>query len=205
MRHAAIMKLLIASSNRGKVSEFAALFEKLPFELIGLQDIPDPPEVEETGATFEENAVLKAREYALHTGLLTLADDSGLEIEALGGRPGILSARYGGENTSFGEKIERLLGELSKAQGSSRRARFVSVIAIADAHGEIKFCAEGRCEGMIADSPRGENGFGYDPIFVPEGFELSFGELSDDIKGQISHRARASAEIIRFFHAFTGD
>jgi XTP/dITP diphosphohydrolase len=199
------MKLLVASSNQGKVNEFAGLLGNLPIELLGLKDIPAVPDVEETGATFEDNAVLKACEYAIHSGLWTLADDSGLEVEGLGGRPGVLSARYGGENTPFSEKIEMLLGELKDAGSRSRHARFVCVIAIADDQGRIKYSAEGRCEGAIANSPRGENGFGYDPIFVPEGFQQTFGELSGDIKGQISHRARASAKIIRYLRHFTGD
>jgi XTP/dITP diphosphohydrolase len=195
------MKLLVASSNQGKIAEFAGLLEHLPFELLGLRDIIAVPDVEETGATFEENAVLKAREYAVHSGIWTLADDSGLEVEALGGRPGVHSARYGGENTSFREKIGMLLDELAKAANPSRRARFVSVIAIADGQGRIRYVAE----GTITDGPRGENGFGYDPVFIPEGFAQTFGELSGDVKRQISHRARASAKIIQYLRDFTGD
>jgi XTP/dITP diphosphohydrolase len=199
------MKLLVASSNQGKVSEFATLLSELSFTLLGLKDVPDRPDVEETGTTFEENAVLKAREYAAHSGYWTLADDSGLEVDALEGRPGVLSARFGGEGTSFAEKIDLLLGELAGAENRSRSARFVCVIAIANERGEIQYCAEGRCEGTIADGPRGRKGFGYDPIFVPDGFQETFGELSGDIKGQISHRARATAKIIRYLRDFTGD
>jgi non-canonical purine NTP pyrophosphatase (RdgB/HAM1 family) len=198
------MKLLVATNNAGKVREFADLLAGLPVELLSLSHIGEVTEVEETGATFEENAILKARGYALQSGIWALADDSGLEIEALGNRPGVLSARYGGEATGFDKKMEMLLAELAGADHKNRRARFVSAIAVADAGGDIKYVATGTVRGNIARSPRGSNGFGYDPIFVPEGFQQTFGELSDDIKGKISHRSRASAKIIRFLSGFIG-
>jgi XTP/dITP diphosphohydrolase len=198
------MKLVLATNNAGKVREFADLLSGLPVELLSLRDAGDFPEVEETGATFEENAVLKARGYAIQSGIWALADDSGLEIEALGNRPGVLSARYGGEGTGFDKKMEMLLAELGSTGDPDRRARFVSAIAVADERGEIKYVAEGTVSGHITVSPRGSNGFGYDPIFVPDGYEQTFGELSDDIKGQISHRSRASAKIIRFLSGFIG-
>lgn len=183
----------------------AGLLSGLPVRLLALRDIGDVIEVEETGATFEENAILKARGYAMQSGMWALADDSGLEIEALGNRPGVLSARYGGEDTGFDKKMEMLLAELAATGDQNRRARFVSAIAISDERGEMKCIAIGTVEGHIAQSPRGSNGFGYDPIFVPNGFEQTFGELSDDIKGQISHRSRASAKIIRFLSGFIGE
>jgi XTP/dITP diphosphohydrolase len=198
------MKLVVATNNAGKVREFAGLLAGLPVELLSLSDLSGIAEVEETGATFEENAILKARGYALQSVMWALADDSGLEIEALENRPGVLSARYGGEGTGFDKKMEMLLAELAATGDADRRARFVSVIAVADAGGEIKHVATGTVSGHITGAPRGSNGFGYDPIFVPEGFEQTFGELSDDIKGQISHRSRASAKIIRFLSGFIG-
>lgn len=198
------MKLLIATNNAGKVREFAGLLSDLPVQLLSLSEAGDLVEVEETGTTFEDNAILKARGYAMQSGMWALADDSGLEIEALGNRPGVLSARYGGEGTSFDTKIVMLLEELAATGDALGRARFVSAIAIADALGEIKYVAEGTVSGNITREPRGSNGFGYDPIFVPDGFEQTFGELSDDIKGQISHRSRASAKIIRFLSGFIG-
>lgn len=198
------MELLVATNNAGKVRELAALLSGLPVRLLALGEIAGVTEVEETGATFEENAISKARGYAVQSGMWALADDSGLEIEALGNRPGVLSARYGGEGTGFDKKMEMLLAELDAAGSDDRRARFVSVIAVADETGEIKHVATGTIEGSIAPSPRGTNGFGYDPIFVPDGFEYTFGELSDEIKGQISHRSRASAKIIRFLSGFIG-
>ena len=164
------------------------------------ENIVDP---EETGLTFSENAVLKAKYYAGQTGLLALADDSGLEVESLGGAPGVFSARYGGADAAYPEKIEKLLREISRANGSSRRARFVCAMALADETGSIKFLSEGVCEGKISAGPRGTNGFGYDPIFIPEGFSLTFGELPDEIKRETSHRSRAIKKIIRFLRRIT--
>jgi XTP/dITP diphosphohydrolase len=198
------MKLLVGTNNAGKVREFADLLSGLPVRLLGLSDAGVLAEVEETGATFEENAILKARGYAMQSGMWALADDSGLEIEALGNRPGVLSARYGGEGAGFDKKMEMLLAELAAVGDTDRRARFVSAIAVADDAGEIKHVATGTVEGYIARFPRGSNGFGYDPIFVPEGFDQTFGELSGDIKRKISHRSRASAKIIRFLSGFIG-
>jgi XTP/dITP diphosphohydrolase len=198
------MKLLVATNNQGKVKEFSGLLADLRIELAGLKDMGIDTEVEETGATFEENAILKARGYASDARIWTLADDSGLEVEALGGRPGVLSARYGGEDTGFDRKIGMLLDEIASTGDPHRRARFVCSLAVADDRGEIKYLAEGTCSGRIAPGPRGDNGFGYDPIFVPEGFTQTFGELPREVKGRISHRALASAKIIRYFRDFTG-
>ena len=191
--------LLLASKNKGKIGEIAELLNGLPIRLCNLTEFRNSAEPEETGATFTENAVLKARYYALQTGVWALADDSGLEVESLGGAPGVFSARYGGENASYAEKIDRLLGEMISADGGeNRKARFVCAMAIADEAGNIKFLSEGVCGGKISAVPRGANGFGYDPIFIPDGFSESFGELSDEIKQQISHRSKAIEKIIRF-------
>ncbi len=197
------MQLLIATRNNGKVKELENLLADLPVRLRSLNDFPNVPEAEETGATFAENARLKAQFYAARTGLFALADDSGLAVEALGGAPGIFSARYAGDDASDAQKIEKLLKELNATGAENRRARFVCAIAIADANGEIKFLAEGICGGAIAHDARGKNGFGYDPIFIPDNFNQTFGELSDDIKRQISHRARAIKKIIRYLRDFT--
>lgn len=197
------MELLIATRNNGKVKELENLLADLPVRLRSLNDFPNVPEAEETGATFAENARLKARFYAARTGLFALADDSGLSVEALGGAPGIYSARYAGDDASDAERIEKLLKELNAAGDKNRRARFVCAAAVADAGGEIKFLAEGICGGAIAQAARGKNGFGYDPIFIPDNFNQTFGELSDDIKRQISHRARAIKKIIRYLRDFT--
>lgn len=195
-------KLLVATGNVGKIRELATLLVGAPLELIGLRDLPQMREVAETGSTFAENAILKAAGYARESGLWALADDSGLEVVALSGRPGVLSARYGGSDTPYDRKIQILLDEIAGA--ADRQARFVCAMAIADPSGEIAFTTAGVCEGKIANAPSGTNGFGYDPIFIPNGFDRSFGDLDDEIKQQISHRARASREIIRYLLDFIG-
>ena len=156
-----------------------------------LAEFPDLPEVEESGETFAENAALKARAYSRQTGLWTLADDSGLVVDALGGAPGVRSARYAGVGASDAQRNDRLLAELKRTKGRDRRARFVCVIALADPAKPDALFFTGLCEGTIADRPRGVGGFGYDPLFVPEGYTQTFGELPAEIKNQISHRARA--------------
>jgi XTP/dITP diphosphohydrolase len=196
------MQIVVATKNSGKVKELKRLLADLPVSLGGLNDFGCIVEVEETGETFKENAALKARGYALQTGIWSLADDSGLEVEALGGAPGIFSARYGGANASDEEKIQKLLRELNTVQNRERRAQFVCAMAISDPSGEIKYLAEEICGGRIALTPKGVNGFGYDPIFIPDGFEQTFGELSNEIKQKISHRARAAEKIIQYLRAF---
>lgn len=197
-----IPEILVATGNSGKVRELEKLLANSPFKLRSLRDFSILPEPEETGATFVENARLKARYYALYTGIPTLADDSGLEVEALDGAPGIYSARYAGVGATDRERIEKLLVDMEKADLKTRAARFVCAIAFVNDSGEIKYTAEGICPGKIASAPRGRNGFGYDPVFIPEGFSGTFGELSDDIKQQISHRARATAKIIEHLRCF---
>lgn len=177
------------------------MLDGLSIDVVGL-DTLESAEVEETGATFEENAVLKASGYAAALNLPAIADDSGLEIDALGGRPGVYSARYGGEQLSFAEKMKLVLAEMEASGSGDRTARFRSVIAISDARGEIVTISNGVCEGMIAQNPRGKGGFGYDPIFIPDGFDQTFGELPDEIKAEISHRARSFHEIIPFLRDF---
>lgn len=184
-------ELLIATHNQGKVREFAALLSDMPVCLRGLAEFERVVEVAETGATFAENAALKARSYAAQTGLWTLADDSGLEVDALGGAPGIFSARYGGADASDADRIARLLSELAQTNDHARRARFVCAIAIVHpATGNLDIFT-GTCEGRIAQQPRGANGFGYDPLFIPEGYAETFGELTHATKDLLSHRARA--------------
>ena len=183
--------LLIATSNEDKLEEVRDLLSDLPFRILDLGDFPDLDVIEETGSSFSKNAALKASGYALQTGELTLADDSGLEVDALGGAPGVLSARYSGKNASDLERIEKLLAELKKADKRNRSARFVAAIAVANSQGKILHISRGRCEGTIALSPRGKAGFGFDPIFVPRGYNNTFAELGSEIKNQISHRSRA--------------
>ncbi len=196
------MKLLVATHNRGKIAELQALLAGLGYALVGLGEVGISQAVEETGRTFEENALLKVRFYAARTGLLTLADDSGLEVEALGGAPGVHTARYGGEGLSDRERYERLLQALQGVPREARRARFRCVIALAWPDGRTE-TAEGTCEGYIAEVPRGENGFGYDPIFYLPEFGATMAELPPEVKNRISHRARAAQGIRRVLERLT--
>jgi XTP/dITP diphosphohydrolase len=182
---------LIATSNSGKLREVTEILGDLPFNLKALSEFEGVVDIEETGDTFRENAALKATGYAIQTSLYTIADDSGLEVDALNGAPGVFSARYAGSNASDTDRIVFLLSNLAGMSGERRTARFVSAVAIADPEGQIIHQAEGVCEGTIAFQPRGTNGFGYDPIFVPKGFDRTLAELSVEVKNRISHRARA--------------
>jgi XTP/dITP diphosphohydrolase len=191
-------KLLIATTNPGKFAELRGLLLTLPIELRSLADLSSYSEIAETGSTFCENASLKASGYAQQGLMATLADDSGLEIAALAGDPGVKSARYGGPDITFGDKIQLLLKAMNNTPDHDRRARFVCSVAIADREGHIVHTSEGICNGKIAREPRGDLGFGYDPIFIPDGFDQTFGELSNGVKQKISHRASAFARIIPF-------
>jgi len=203
-------KLLIATGNPGKMREYAELLSGLPFELVSLKDLDITHEVDETGETFAENAWLKASEYAVIAGLLTLADDSGLEVAALSGDPGVRSARYGGDAfTSDEDRVELLLKNMKDVPWEERGAHFKCVISIAqpksplyerggregDFDATLVTQAEGFVAGMIQYKPQGENGFGYDPVFYIPEFDQTAAQLSPDVKNQISHRAKA-AEIV---------
>ena len=185
------LDLLMATGNAGKVEEIRAVLGDLPINFRTLTDFPEIGAVEESGSTYEENAVLKARAYAQQTGLWALADDSGFEVSALGGAPGVFSARYAGEGASDSDRIAFLLRQVDRVSSINRFARFVCIAALADSTSSLVNVGQGVCEGLIIDSPRGENGFGYDPIFVPEGFNRTFAELPLEIKNVISHRAKA--------------
>lgn len=195
-------ELLIATKNAGKIREIEELLANVPIRLRTLREFDKIVEPEETGATFAENAVLKAGYYAQKTGIAALADDSGLEVVALGGAPGVYSARYAGEKATDDERIARLLDELKAANNKNRQARFVCAMAIVNIDGVTECLTEGVCKGQIADLPKGRNGFGYDPIFIPEGFSETFGELSQEIKQKISHRALAISKIVGFLRNF---
>jgi XTP/dITP diphosphohydrolase len=196
------VRVLLATTNKGKLRELRSLLAGLPYEVLDLSVFPNACEIKEDGATFRENALLKAIGYAGQTALHTLADDSGLEVAALNDRPGVHSARYAGPDSVYDVKIAALLDEIDASRSSDRSARFVAHIAFASPSGEVVFEANGVCEGSIAHRPRGANGFGYDPIFIPEGYDLTFGELTDDVKREISHRARATRKIMRFLRDF---
>ena len=184
-------RLLIATNNRGKLREYAGLLGGLPFQLINLAEAGVAADIQETGSTMAENAVQKATAYARLSGLTTLADDSGLEVDALGGEPGPLSRRYAGENVSDRERNEYLLGKLRGIPWEKRGARFRCVIAVATPGGEVETC-EGVCEGIIALDSRGEGGFGYDPVFHLPELGKRMAELTLEEKNRISHRARAA-------------
>jgi XTP/dITP diphosphohydrolase len=188
-------ELLIATGNAGKIRELTELLSNLPLRLRRLSEFPNIEEVEETGETFAANAQLKARLYSRQTNLWTLADDSGLEVDALDGAPGVLSARYGGPNINDDERNALLLNELNATPDPQRTARFVCAIALHDPRAATTQIFEGACEGRISQQPRGHNGFGYDPLFVPTGYAHTFGELPDELKQQLSHRARALAAV----------
>jgi XTP/dITP diphosphohydrolase len=204
MSNPSLPTILIATGNPGKIAEIRTLFTKVPVRFRSLADYPHTIEVEETGSTFAENAELKAIGYARQTGLWALADDSGLEITALGGRPGVFSARYGGDYTSFSEKMKLVLGEMENSGHDDQSARFVCVMSLADDTGKSHLSAEGECRGRLASEPRGNGGFGYDPIFIPDGFDRTFGELPDAVKAKISHRSRAAEKIMRYLLDFIG-
>lgn len=182
--------LIIATRNRHKLEEIRAIFAFNHLKISSALDYPDIPDVEETGSTFEENALLKARALTAATGHWAMADDSGLEVDALDGAPGVYSARFAGEPVSYAANNEKLLRLLSG--NPNRRARFRTVLALASPQGEA-FTVEGCCPGRIIEEQRGREGFGYDPLFVPDGETLTFAEMSADHKNQISHRARALA------------
>lgn len=190
--------LLVATHNPGKAREYAQLLADLPITVTWLDQVGITTSVDETGATFKENALLKARHYAELSRLLTWADDSGLEVDALGGRPGVLSARYGGESLSDRDRYRALLHELTVVPDAARTARFRCVVAIATPDGEA-WTVEGAVEGQILHAPRGDNGFGYDPVFLVPQSAKSMAELPPEIKNQISHRAvatRAARQIL---------
>jgi len=185
------MRLLLGTRNPGKVKEIATILAGSGWTFSSLQEFEDVGPASEDGVTYAENAIAKARFYAAATGLLALADDSGLEVAALGGAPGVYSARYAGEGASDADRRELLLAELAKRDSSDRRARFVAAVAIADPKGVVLNLSEGICEGTITFEPRGNSGFGYDPLFVPDGYDQTFAELPNEVKNLISHRARA--------------
>ncbi len=189
--------LLIATNNAGKVREFQELFAGLNLRLVAPSTLGLKLEVEENGTTYRENARLKAEAFARASGLLTLADDSGLEVDALEGEPGLRSSRYAGAGAGDAERVRFLLAKLEGVPWEKRTARFRCVIALAALSAEPHFF-EGTCEGVIALEPRGGQGFGYDPIFYFPEYRLTMAELDPALKNRISHRGRAAAEAARF-------
>ena len=184
------MKILIASRNAHKIQEIREIFNLPGVEWVSTADIPGLPDVEEDGDTFEANAMKKAVELARATGLWALADDSGLEVAALGNAPGVFSARYAGEPSNHANNNAKLLREL--ADKPDRSARFRCVVALSDPSGRVE-TVSGSCPGRIIEALRGTKGFGYDPLFVPEGHAQTFAEMGSELKNRLSHRGRALA------------
>lgn len=191
----AAVRLFLATNNPGKVREYRELFQGVPFTITTPASENMEGEVDETGSTFEENALLKARHFAQASGLLTLADDSGLEVDALNGEPGIRSARYGGPGLTDEQRVTLLLSETSEVPWEQRTARFRCVIALVWPSGD-EATVEGSCEGYIAHEPKGTNGFGYDPVFFYPDLDRTFAELDSAIKHRLSHRGQAARKAV---------
>lgn len=191
-----MIRLLVASRNRKKLAEMRRVLDSagLAFELVSLSDVPPFDEAPETGATFEDNALAKARDAFKATGLPSVADDSGLEVDALHGMPGVLSARWAGVHGDDAANNALLLAQLRDVPSNRRGAAFVSTCALVSPAGEV--VVRGEWPGRIAREPRGESGFGYDPIFLPDGLECSAAELSPEQKDSMSHRGRALAQLV---------
>ncbi len=193
------MKIILATRNKGKIREINAIFSGTEVVFEGMDAYPDIPDVAEDGMTFQENAVKKARAVFDATGKTVVSEDSGLEVDALDGAPGIYSARFASEDATDEENVRKLLSELKGLEKERRAARFVSVFCLYDGKEERFF--EGSVKGGIVETPRGTSGFGYDPLFVPEGHEKTFAELGANVKNRISHRARAIEKLKAFLEA----
>lgn len=191
-------KIVLATRNRHKILEIQTILSDLKLEILTLNDFPDVPLLREDGETFQENSLQKAREVFHRTHIAALADDSGLEVFFLSGRPGVLSARYAGSAATDEQNNEKLLGEMRGVAPRRRKARFRAVLTLVGENGTD--VTEGICLGRLVEAPSGTNGFGYDPIFVPDGFTRTYAELSAEEKNQISHRSKALAgmkEVLR--------
>ena len=186
-------KILLATNNKAKVREYARLLQSIPYQVVSLEDVNISEQVEETGTSFKENAILKAKRYAELSGLTTIADDSGLEVDALCGEPGVRSARYAGKGASDKERIDLLLNKIVDVPWEKRHAQFRCVIAIAFPDGKVQIC-QGQCRGILTFKPLGDKGFGYDPIFYLPDLHKTMAELSMSEKNAISHRGKAAEE-----------
>jgi XTP/dITP diphosphohydrolase len=194
-----MIDIVLASRNKKKIAELKTLLADLPVHVLSLEDFPEIPEIKESGVTFAENAEIKAKTVAQATGLIAVADDSGLEVDALGGQPGVYSNRFVGPNATDRDKYMRILELLKDVPDEKRTARFRAAVAVATPEGEVVVVEEA-CEGRIAREPRGEGGFGYDPIFFIPELGRTMAELSPEEKNQISHRGKAmkaAKEVIR--------
>jgi XTP/dITP diphosphohydrolase len=197
MKLSSVNRLVIATSNKHKLSEIKIILGNPYWQILSLQDFPEIDPIAETGSTFRENALLKARTVFRHTSVLTLADDSGLEVDALAGAPGVTSARYAGPEHDYAANNHKLLESLEEIPAGQRQAQFRCVVAIVNK--DYEKVVEGIVRGQIIKELRGRGGFGYDPLFVPNGFDKTYAELGEEIKNRISHRAiafRKAKEIV---------
>lgn len=189
-------KVVLASGNPGKVREIGEMLKALDIEVVPQSEF-DVPEAEETGTTFVENAIIKARNAAQYTGLPAIADDSGIEVDALNGAPGVYSARYSGPGATDRSNNDKMLAELSGVEGPARSARYQAILVYMSHAGDpTPLISQGSWEGLILEQPRGENGFGYDPIFYVPEYDCSSAELSPELKNQLSHRGKALRELV---------
>ncbi len=189
-------KLLVATKNKGKIKEFAEMLSDLNVEWLSLDDVAIEFDVEETETTFRGNALLKAEAYAKAAGMLTIADDSGLVVDALDGKPGVYTARYGGPGLTAVQRYEYLLTNMEMVEEADRTARFRCVIVLVDPNGELLAESDGVCEGKIAAAPAGDGGFGYDPVFFLPEYEKTMAQVPSETKHQISHRGRALQQLV---------
>ena len=189
-------KVVLASGNPGKVREIGEMLKALDIEVVPQSEF-DVPEAEETGTTFVENAIIKARNAAQYTGLPAIADDSGIEVDALNGAPGVYSARYSGPGATDRSNNDKMLAELSGVEGPARSARYQAILVYMSHAGDpTPLISQGSWEGLILEQPRGENGFGYDPIFYVPEYDCSSAELSPELKNQLSHRGKALRKLV---------
>ena len=198
-----MVKILIATRNAGKQREYVELFQDIPAEFVILSDLRITTKVPETASSYEENALLKAEAYARESRLLTLAHDSGLEVDALDGAPGVYSARYAEAGSTDTDRYQKLLSALENVPEEQRTARFKCTVALCTQTGDVH-TETGICEGRIGWEPRGTNGFGYDPVFIVEGYGVTMAELPSTTKNQISHRARALQAITPVLYRVLG-
>jgi XTP/dITP diphosphohydrolase len=194
-------ELIVATKNKGKVRELQGLLDPQGIKILSLLDLPEFPEIIEDGLTFRANAAKKAVTIALATGKPVMGEDSGLEVDALGGRPGVYSARYAGEGATDEKNNDKLLEELAGVPVEKRTARYRSAIAFADKNGLVD-TVEGSCEGLIATERRGTNGFGYDPLFLIPAHQRTFGELPLEVKQTMSHRAEATRQFLKLLEVY---
>jgi XTP/dITP diphosphohydrolase len=184
------IEVVIATRNSGKLREIQAILSPLRLKILSLWDFPDVPEIIEDGQTFEENAVKKAAAVSRQTGRMAIADDSGLAVDALQGRPGVFSSRYAGEKATDAERYQKLLKEMTGTPQGNRGAAFICAMAVASPKGKVEV-VEGECRGEIAFAPKGSHGFGYDPVFYLPKWGKTMAELEPEVKNRISHRAQA--------------